>query len=445
MFDRWKRYAIISALIGIASSPYAWAQTREQKVRADRTKFELDDFWIYNNLPKAFQQAKVSGKPILAVFRCIPCEECVKLDDDVVEANPQLQQLLKQFVRVRVISNNGLDLSTFQFDTDQSFAVMMLRSDGTIYGRYGTRSDRTRWEEDVSVEGLAEALRGVLELHADFPKYEAALQAKRGKPLAFATPEKFPSLRDRYQSELAKERDIADSCIHCHQVGDAIRDEYFQRESTIPTEVLFSYPHPKSIGLILDPKRRANVLRVVEGSIAAKSGLKPDDAIQTMAGQPIVSMADVQWVLQQVNDTGGNVSIQVQRDAKIEELSIDLPSGWRKLENLSWRASTWELRRMALGGLYLVEASRDERAKSGIPSDQMLLKVEHVGEYAPHDLAKKAGVQKGDFLIGYAGKNSLMRETDVIRQGIQEMKRGDMVELQVLRGSEKRKCEFRLP
>ncbi len=183
MFDRWKRYAIISAVILMASSPYARAQSREQKVRADRTKFELDDFWIYNNLPKAFQQAKVSGKPILAVFRCIPCEECVKLDDDVVESNPQLQQLLKQFVRVRVISNNGLDLSTFQFDTDQSFAVMMLRSDGTIYGRYGTRSDRTKWEEDVSVEGLAEALRGVLELHADFPKHEAALLAKRASHL----------------------------------------------------------------------------------------------------------------------------------------------------------------------------------------------------------------------------------------------------------------------
>ncbi len=57
----------------------------------------------------------------------------------------------------------------------------------------------------------------------------------------------------------------------------------------------------------------------------------------------------------------------------------------------------------------------------------------------------KKGVQKGDFLIGYAGKSSLMRETDVIRHGIQEMKRGETVELQVLRGSEKRKCEFRLP
>ena len=28
--------------------------------------------WIYDDLPAAFEAAKTSGKPILAVFRCVP-------------------------------------------------------------------------------------------------------------------------------------------------------------------------------------------------------------------------------------------------------------------------------------------------------------------------------------------------------------------------------------
>ena len=49
----------------------------------------------------------------------------------------------------------------FQFDTDQSFAVFLLNADGTIYGRFGTRSHRTEWYGDVSVDGLAKALQDV--------------------------------------------------------------------------------------------------------------------------------------------------------------------------------------------------------------------------------------------------------------------------------------------
>ena len=36
-----------------------------------------------------------------------------------------------------------------------------------------------------------------------------------------------------------------------------------------------------------------------EGSAAEAAGLRVDDQILTMAGQPIVSIADVQWVLHQ--------------------------------------------------------------------------------------------------------------------------------------------------
>src|SRR5690606_13871328 len=89
-------------------------KTREQKVREDRATVEADGFWLYNDLPAAFAQARSSGKPILVVLRCIPCEECVKLDDELMDNDPVLRPLMEQFVCARQVSTNGLDLSLFQ-------------------------------------------------------------------------------------------------------------------------------------------------------------------------------------------------------------------------------------------------------------------------------------------------------------------------------------------
>ena len=83
------------------------AQTRDEMVREDRRKVTEDGFWIYNDLPKAFATAKQTGKPLLVVLRCIPCHECVKLDDDLVDKDPVIRPLLNQYVCVRQVSTNG--------------------------------------------------------------------------------------------------------------------------------------------------------------------------------------------------------------------------------------------------------------------------------------------------------------------------------------------------
>lgn len=212
---------LLGPLVSLSVSTSAAAQTREEKVRGDREKVEADGFWIYNDLEKAFRQGRETGKPIIVVLRCIPCEECVKLDDELVDQHPRIRPLLEKFVRARQVSTNGLDLDLFQFDTDQSFAVFLLNADGTIYGRFGTRSHRTEWYADVSLEGLAQALQGALELHAEYPANREALAGKRGKPMEVASPEKYPLLRDRYTDALDYEGNVVKSCIHCHQIGDA--------------------------------------------------------------------------------------------------------------------------------------------------------------------------------------------------------------------------------
>src|SRR5688500_11014878 len=223
-----------SSFLAVSALALGQQPTREEKVRRDKETVEADGFWIYNNLPKAFAEAKASGKPLVVVLRCIPCEECVKLDDDLVNQDERLQKLLGQFVRVRVISANGLDLSLFQFDTDQSFAVFLLNADGTIYGRYGTRSDHSHWADAVSVEGLAKALEGAIELHKGYPANKAQRAAKRGPKPEFAAPENYPLLKGKYGSQLNYEGNVVQSCIHCHQIGDAQREHYRAKSGAIP-------------------------------------------------------------------------------------------------------------------------------------------------------------------------------------------------------------------
>jgi serine protease Do len=407
-------------------------QTREQKVREDRKKVEAEGFWIYNDLPNAFAEAKKSGKPLLVVLRCIPCEECVKLDDDLVNQDPVIRPLLDKFVCVRVVSTNGLDLSLFQFDTDQSFAAFLLNADGTIYGRFGTRSHRTNWVGDVSLAGLAKALQGALDLHADYPKNKVALAGKRGPAPEFPSPEKYPTLKGKYGPALAESGNVVQSCIHCHQIGDAQREYNRSRREPIPETVLFPYPHPKVIGLTLDPKERAAVLKVEPRSPAAEAGFASGDAILSLAGQPLLSVADVQWVLHTVPADGGKVAAQVIRAGKMERLTVALPAGWRRTGDLSWRATSWGLRRMATGGLLLEELPPADRPKTGTP-DGMALRVKHVGEYGPHAAAKKAGFRAGDVVVEFDGRTDMKRETDVLRHGVTARQPGDRVSVSVLR------------
>ena len=414
-------------------------KTRDQKVREDREKVTQQGFWIYNDLEMGFRQAKSSGKPILVVLRCIPCEECVKLDDDLVDQDPVLRPLLEQFVCVRIVSTNGLDLSLFQFDTDQSFAVFMLNADRTIYGRFGTRSHRTEWIGDVSLKGLTEALRGALELHNAWPDSKAALTGKTGPSPEWTAPEKMPGLRDKYASTLNYSGEVAKSCIHCHQIGDAIRDDYRSRKQPIPPQVLNPYPHPRSIGLVFDPDTRATVRSVTPDSIAAAAGFQAGDQLLQLNDQPLLSIADVQWVLQQSSATGAQLFAKVQRgNDPVRQLTIKLPAGWRELDQIAWRASSWGLRRMATGGLLLEEIPVDERGKNGIPRSGMALRVRHVGQYGPHAAAKNAGFVEGDVLVSFDGRNDLNTDSAVLRYGVSQKLPGDKVAVEVIRNAQKK-------
>ncbi|QDT99724.1 Trx7/PDZ domain-containing (seleno)protein [Gimesia aquarii] len=438
------RTVFIFTLLLMTSTSFSFAQTREEKVRQDREKVESSGYWIYNDLQKGFEQARQTKKPMLIVLRCIPCEECVKLDEDLMEKDEHLKPLMDQFVRVRLISTNGLDLSLFQYDYDQSFAVFMLNADRTVYGRFGTRSHHTLWAEDVSIEALNKAMQGALNLHADYTAIKASLKGKQGKQPDVASPEQYPLLAGKYRSTINKKKNVVKSCIHCHQIGDAQRDFFLRNQKSIPERILFQYPHPKILGLILDPKEKAVVKEIIADSIATQSGFQKGDQILTLEGQPMLSIADVQWVLHHAQPQD-RLTAEIDRKGQKRDLTLSLPTGWKRKDDLSWRVSSWPLRRMVLGGAVLEELTPDERKEVGLPPDgkSMALRIRHLGQYGLHATAKRAGFQKGDIIISFNGKNDLYRETDILAYGVNELKPGQKFDVTVLRG--KKRIDLPLP
>ena len=428
-----KKLILCSLLSALVFGSTSLGQTREQKVKDDKIKNEASGFWHYNNFTKGVEDSKINKKPMMVVLRCLPCEECVKLDDELMEKDTIIKSLLEKFVRVRIVGTNGLDLSLFQFDYDQSFAIMFLNADGTIYGRYGTRSHRTNWSGDVSLIGLGKAMQAVLQLHDNYPANKASLVNKKGPKPEFASPELFPSLKTKYTSKLDYEGKVVQSCIHCHQVGEAIKQNLRLGKSKISEEVLFPHPHPKSIGLVFNPDSLGTLVEVKAKSISDNSGFKKDDVVLKMNGQAIISIADIQWVLNLIPASGGKIPVEVLRNNQNVNLELCLPEAWRRLDDISWRSSSWMLRRMVLGGILLESMSAEEMKAEGLKEDAMALRVKHVGQFGPHATAHKAGVLKGDILIEFDGKTDLLRESDVFFYAVDSKKTGDMISLKLKR------------
>ncbi len=437
-----KSVAACVGLLFLAPAVLAQKPTREESVRADKAHSEAEGFWLYNDLDRAYELARESGKPILVTLRCIPCDECVKLDDDLVDNDQVIRPLLEQFVCVRIVGTNGLDLNTFQYDTDQSFALFMLNADKTVYGRFGTRSHRTDWIGDVSLKGMARALEGAMALHKQYPANKAALLGKTGAPLEFDSPEKYPALRQQYTDKLDYSGDVVKSCIHCHQIGEARRDFYWRQSQPIPEEILFPYPHPKSVGMTLDPNQRATVKDIVPGTPAAASGLRAGDEIESMDGQPLLSMADVQWILHRVPADGGTVALHVRRDGQTIACALELAAGWRQADDIAWRVSSWGMRAIATGGLSLQAVDAEKRQSLGIEGP-MALQVKHVGQYGKHAAAKLAGFQVDDILVSYDGRSDFQREADVLAFVARNHQPGDEVVVEILRNGQRR--QFTLP
>ncbi|MBK8091726.1 MAG: PDZ domain-containing protein [Verrucomicrobiaceae bacterium] len=430
-----KKHLLITASLLFAS--LATAETvkdREGAVRGDKAALENDPRWNYNDIDAGFRLAKTTGKPLLVVLRCLPCMSCAGMDAGVLH-DAALATLLDQFVCVRVINANALDLTRFQFDYDLSLTAIVFHADGTVYGRFASWSHQ-KDPLNKSVTGFQKTLQAALELHKRYPANKASLAGKQPVATPYRTPVEFPTLAAKYGSKLDWDGKVVQSCVHCHMVGDAFRAHHRSQNKPMPLELIYPHPMPDVLGLTLAADEIAKVESVTAESIAAKAGVQVGDEFTAMEGQPLISTADFSHVLHRASPAG-SVKATIQRGGKPQELTLLLPAGWRTHSDISKRAGTWPMRAMAFGGMHMIDLENAEREKQGLTTDQLALHIDHVGQYGPHAAAKKAGFQKGDILIQVGDIQNRMTESQIIGYLLASHQPGEKLPSVVLRGGKK--------
>ncbi|MEZ0387886.1 MAG: Trx7/PDZ domain-containing (seleno)protein [Verrucomicrobium sp.] len=416
---------------------------REGAVRADRARMEKDDRWIFDDYQRGFAEAKRTGKPLLVVLRCVPCLACIGIDTQVLLEEPELAKRLDQFVCVRLINANALDLAVFQFDYDLSFTTMFFNADGTVYGRYGSWTHQKNSQE-TAIAGYRKALDAALTVHQGYPANRESLSGKQGLPTPFKTPTEIPALAAKYKPQLDWEGKVAGSCVHCHMIGAAYQATYRAKRVPMPEEWLHPWPEPETVGLTLASEEVARVVEVAPDSAAARAGLQVGDDITQINGQPLVSIADVSWALHRAPATGAmsmevrrSDAGQIQQDPRILSLSLILSEGWRRKSDVTRRVSIWPMRGMALGGLRIEPISTEGRAERGMPMDTLALMVLNVGQYGMHAAAKNAGFLKGDVIVECDGLKKKMGESELIDHLLQTRFPGEKVKVTVLRNAQR--------
>jgi len=331
-----------------------------------------------------------------------------------------------------MVQANGIDLSLFQFDYGMTWAVVFLNADGTIYGRYGTRDYRDEQSAKplVALSGFRQALQAALEIHKGYPANKESLKAKRGPAPRFPKPDGYPSLRQFAAPIQTTSADTAEtSCLHCHQIEQADYKIYRLARQPIPDDKLWAYPLPDVAGIVLDPAERARVKEVLPNTPGAKAGFKAGDDLVSLDGQPLVSIADVQWVLHQAKDPA-TVKAEVSRGGSKQSLTLSLPAGWRRKGAVKGHGS-WVYRPISDAR----DLPADQRKKLGLADSAVAIEI----LWADH------GLQKGDVIIEADGRRSGMTLTDFLAYTAQKKMTGDKVAVTVLRGGKELKIQLAVP
>jgi hypothetical protein len=339
---------------------------------------------------------------------------------------------MSEFVTVRAVQAWGLDLSLFQFDGELTMAVMFLNADKTIYGRYGSRADK-KSSRFYTTAGLVKAMEGALELHRDVASVKKSLEGKKGKSPVWKTPEQLPALKGRPNIKPAD--GSRGGCVHCHQAGDGEAWSTRMAKKKVGDDLVWAYPMPDAVGLSLDPDERATVKSVAAGSAAQKAGFKDGDRIMKMVGQPIISIADVQWVLHNA-EAPCSIDVEVRRGEATETLKVALAADWRRSQDFTWRVIVWSMRHRLVGTEPLSAADDAEKRTLGVAAGDMAIKVKGL---PPSWVKEKAqsGFKPGDVIVQVDKRKDLVTESQMLAYLFQEVPLGGAATFAVLRGGKR--------
>jgi hypothetical protein len=148
------------------------------------------------------------------------------------------------------------------------------------------------------------------------------------------TPEDYAGLNARIARRKPGQR-----CIHCHDVKMADLYER-QQAGTFTRDLVFTYPPPSTVGIVVDPDAQDRVQTVKSGSFAAAAGLRPDDVLKDLDGQRILTAADFARVLE-CTPKEASLPLKVVRDGQPVQTTLRLPTGGGRRTRPGGRPPTW--------------------------------------------------------------------------------------------------------
>jgi serine protease Do len=330
-----------------------------------------------------------------------------------------------------MVMANSMDLSLFQFDYGLTWSTFFLNPDKTLYGRYGSRG-QADGSKDVSLGGFRKALEGALELHKGYPANKATLTGKKGPPPRFPVPQGYPGLANFPATVTPGDKRNNNTCMHCHEVLAGEYKVYRLARQPIPDSILWTYPMPHLLGLVFDTDERATVKSVTPASSAEKDGFKAGDEILTLEGQPIISIADIQWVLERTKE-GAKIKAEVRRGARSQSLTLSVPLGWRRKGDFGWRDSTWSSFRPDMSG---EDLTASDRKTLKLTENATGFRLTYVGPGAP-------GFQKGDIVVEVDGQRTGLASFSLFLAYIAQKKLpGEKISLSVSRGGTEQKLQL---
>lgn len=331
------------------------------------------------------------------------------------------------FVCVRIQSMNGTNLNQFQFEYDLTWMSFFQNADGRTYVRYGGREDHDA-ESHLNKQSLLRVMQQALHLHR-----EGKVQPEsRYEPVATSvrTPLDIPPMKDM----LAPRKE---SCIHCHDVKVA-ELRHARDLGTLRKEMVFTYPSPRNLGIEIDPEVQYQVRRVEADSPAEVAGIQVGDLIRALDGQRVLTLADMSRVLELTPNTG-KLQIGLERNKRDVPVELNLPSGWRKSEDPSWRQSTGVVGPNA--GFWGVPADDAQRRQLGLGKDDLALRA----TYIHRPWSKAAGLKLNDYVISIDGKRNDMNSRQLHAHCQLNRNWGDTIELVVRRDGKDIKLSMTFP
>ena len=335
--------------------------------------------------------------------------------------NSSLGKQLSQYVCLRIVRMDDVNVGLFERDWNNTIYFFMLNADEQIYMRYGGR-DSASPDTYLNLESLERALQQGLDLHRRYQSGEL-------KPTALP-----PPLYPRQIPLLVKRTFANGQCVECHLIGDYQNLQREQDGALDKVTYLYRSPDIKTIGIFLDVPKGLVVREAREAVKAA--GMQAGDRITALNGTPVWTFGDLQYRYDKVDRKAERIELAVDRNGERVLLNVALPPRWW-LTDLRFRQSSVEPRSYFED----VPLTQDEKRQQGLKPDGFASRVKYVAEFAK--MMKTHELRVGDIVCGVDGV-----ESDAIANTADlyiklHTTAGDAVTLDVLRDSKRIKMPLK--